>query len=171
MPILSTCLYLQNLLNGLVMPGAGTPAMVATIEVPDPNVETEIPTAYVWPTDGEESRDGPAGTMPRNTGPGTPSGDKSITHNADLWVVWMGYGDDPQTWPAWLGVMDAVMNALRTAYPMPVMAADPYTEAESQISDVGERQSYKTAVNAVADQAYLRFDALIRLRVVEVISA
>lgn len=171
MPILSVVNYLQAQLNGLELPGESTPAMVATIEIPDPNVETDIPTAYVWPTDGDESRDGPAGTMPRNSTPDQPVGDKTITHNADLFVVWMGFGDDPQTWPVWLGIMDAVMARLRTLYPMPAYPVDPYTGVQSQISDVGERQSYKTVVNALQDQAWLRFDALIKLRIVEVISA
>lgn len=171
MPLLSSCIYIAGLLQGLPMPGQGTPAMASYIIPPDPNVETQIPTAYVWPPDGEESRDGEAGTMPRNTGPGTFSGDKSMDHQVHVWIVWMGSGDDPQTGPIWLGIVDAVMAAFRTAYPNPEIVTDPWTQARSQVADTGEKMRYKTAMSALADQAYNRFDALIVLNLTEVIQA
>lgn len=174
MPVLSAMTYLTGLLDGVAMPPAGgnTPAMAAYILPPDPNTETQVPTAYVWPTDAAESRDPRnAGTFPRNTGPGTPSGFKTLVHRVDIFIVWMGSGDDPQTGPIWLGIVDAVMAALRTAYPMPAVITDPDTGAGSQLADVGEKMTCKTAVSALADQAYNRFDALIQLAVTEVLQA
>lgn len=174
MPILSTMNYVAGLLQGLPMPGQGTPPMASYIIPPDPNVETDIPTAYVWPDpgqDGVESRDGPVGTMPRNTGIGTPSGDKCIVHQVDVFIVWMGSGDDPQTGPVWLGIIDAVMRALRTAFPSVILVSDPWTSEETQLAGPGEKMYYKTFMSALADQAYNRFDALIKMPLPEVISA
>jgi hypothetical protein len=172
MPILSTCTYLQQLLDGLAMPGENTPAMASYVDPPDPNEETDIPTAYVWPTNGDESRDPKnSGSMPRNSGPGTFSGDKPMVHAVDIFIIWMGSADDDATGAIWLGIIDAVMAALRTANPMPYMIMDPWTQAESQIADVGEVMNYKTVLSALEDQAYNRYDALIRLPVTEVISA
>lgn len=174
MPVLAAVSYVAGLLDGLAMPppGGTTPAMAAYVLPPDPNVETQIPTAYVWPTNGSESRDPRnSGSQPRNTGPGTPSGDKPLVHDTDVFVVWMGSGDDPDTGTIWLGIVDAVMQALRTCYPDPVLVTDPNTGYISQLADIGERMTYKTFVSALADQAYNRFDCLIKVPVTEVISA
>ena len=51
MPIASTLAFVKNQLDGLPMPG-GMPNMAAYITPPDPNVEAQDPTAYVWPTTG-----------------------------------------------------------------------------------------------------------------------
>src|SRR5271154_224216 len=164
--------YIQGLLQGLPMPGENTDAMVAYIDPPDPNEETDIPTAYVWPTDGDESRDPKnGGSNPRNSGPGTFSGDKPLVHNLDIFIVWMGSADDDATGSIWLGIIDAVMAALRTATPDPALVTDPWTQVGSQVADVGEKMTYRTVVNALADQAYNRYDALIKGPVTEVISA
>ena len=167
MPIASTCAYIQGLLDGLVMPG-NCPDMAAELIPSDPNVQTDTPTAYVWPSVGREARDtGNAGTMPRNTGPGTAAACKTIVHSVDIYIVWMGANDDP----LFLGIVDAVMKALRTAYPMPAIATDPYTDEQTQIVNVGEVQDYRTAVSALADQAWNRYDALVTLPVTEVLQA
>lgn len=172
MGVLAVCGYLQGLLSGIPMPGPATAPLAAFIDPPDPNVETDIPTVYVWPTNGEESRDPRnAGSMPRSTGPGTPSGQKTEIHSVDLFIVWMGSGDDPLTGSIWLGVIDAVMAALRTAYPMTADVTDPWTGTETTVADAGEKMTYKTAVSALADQAYNRYDALIQLPVTEIITA
>lgn len=172
MPILAAMNYIQGLLSGLPMPGEGIPAMASFVDPPDPYEETNVPTAFVWPTSGDESRDGKnGGSMPRNTGPGTFSGFKPLVHAVDIFVIWAGSGDDPATGSIWLGILDAVMAALRTANPMPRIATDPWTQAQSQISDVGEKMHYETVVSALADQAYNRYDGLIQLPVTEEISA
>ena len=76
-PIAAACACREGaFLSGLAMPG-GLPPMVAYIMPPDPNVEAEFATAYVWPTEGDESRDPEkGGASSRNTGPGTPAGTK-----------------------------------------------------------------------------------------------
>lgn len=172
MPIASALSYVKGLLVNLPMPGYA-PAMAAYINAPDPNVETQIPTAYVWPTRGHESRDDQnyAGTMSRNTGPGTSSGEKTILHSIDVYITWMEAGDDPDADSMFPGIVDAVMEAFRTATPMPATAADPYTGAETLISNIGEIQDYRIEVSALEDQAYNRCDSLITLPVIEVIQA
>ena len=111
MPITSTIQYVKAQLDGLAMPG-GIPNMAAYITPPDPNVEAEIPTCYIWPTKGREAREsGRGGTIPRNTGPQTPSGTKPITHMIDLFVVYFGADDDPQADSLFPGVIDAVLEA------------------------------------------------------------
>jgi hypothetical protein len=169
MPIASSLSYIKGLLDGLAMPGQ-LPSMNAYITPPDPNTETQIPTAYVWPTEGDESRDGKAGTVPRNTGPGTPSGFKDLEHHIDVYVVWFGADDEPDIDNLFPGIVDAVMYAFRTsADPAPV--TDPYTGEASTLVDVGEVQSYRITLRSLVEQAYDRYDSLISLSVLEVIQA
>lgn len=170
MPIASTLAFVKGLLNNLPMPG-GAPDMAAYIMPPDPNVEAEIPTAYVWPTDGEESRNPEkGGTIPRNKGPGTAAGWKPITHMVDVFVVWFQADDDPQADSLFPGMVDAVMAALRTC-PDSAALTDPYTGEPSTLYDLGEQQHYQIVVSAVADQAFNRLDSLIRCTCYELIQA
>ena len=63
--------YIQSLLDGLPLPGDGTANLSAVITPPDPNVENAaVPTAYIWPTRGVESRNSAKGDMiPRRPPP------------------------------------------------------------------------------------------------------
>lgn len=167
MPINSVQVYIQNLIDGLLMPGSAG-ALRAYITPPDPNVEAEIPTAYVWPSNGDESRN-PAkgGTVPRNTGIGTASGYKSFEHHMDIWVVWFGQDDDPQADTWFPGMLDAIMLVLRTS-PDPAVATDPYTEQKTTLIDVGEVMTYHITIRALEDQRYNRYDGLITLEIAEI---
>lgn len=167
MPINSAQVYICNLLDGLIMPGtAGN--LRAYITPPDPDVEAEIPHAYVWPSDGDESRDHTkGGTVPRNTGYGTPSGYKAFEHHMDVYLVWYGQDDDPNSDTWFPGMVDAVMLALRTS-PDPADATDPYTEQGTTLIDVGENMSYRITIRALDDQRYNRYDALISLELLEI---
>ena len=169
MPIASTLAYVKGVLDQLPMPG-GAPNMAAYITPPDPNVEGEIPTAYVWPTDGMESRENP-GTIPRNTGPGTPSGFKPINHSIDVYVVYFGADDDPQADSLFPGIVDAVMFALRTSKDS-VTLTDPYNpNVQSTLYNLGEQMHFQLVISAVSDQAFNRYDCLIRCPVLELIQA
>lgn len=169
MPIASVTAYVAGVLNNLPMP-ENCPPMAAYVIPPDPNVETDIPSAYVWPQKLAEDRDPKRGgrSMPRNTGPGTFSGIKIITHDVHIYIVWMGANDDP----LFPGIVDAAMMALRTCNPMPTLATDPYDpNTVTQINDVGEVQTGEIYVRALADQAYNRYDCLLVVPVIEEISA
>jgi hypothetical protein len=171
MPIASVANYVKSLLDGLAMPG-GEQDMAAYIDAPDPNTQTQIPAAYVWPTDVDEKRDPKdAGTFPRNQGPGTPSGFKTEAHSIDVYIVWMGSADDPEGDSIFPGIVDAAMAALRTAYPMPAIITDPYTGAQTQASNIGESMRGQIFVSALEDEGYLRYDAKLTVPVLEVIQA
>ena len=152
------------------MPG-GLPNMAAYVNPPDPNDEGNIPTAYVWAPDFDESRDETqGGTIPRNTGPGTPSGTKAIEHQIEVFLVYFMANDDPQADTLFFGVVDAVMACLRTSED-PAIITDPYTGQQSSLYDVGEVQRGRTTISAVGDQAYNRLDALITATVHEIFQA
>lgn len=166
MGIAATTAYVKSLLNGIPMPG-GAPDMAAYIDAPDPNTETEIPAAYIWPALVDESRI----SVPRNTGPATAAGWKQEVHTIDVFVIWMGSSDDPQADSIFPGIVDSVMAALRTACPMPAIVADPYTGAETQLVDIGEAMRGQLIVSALEDEAYLRYDAKITFPATEEIQA
>lgn len=170
MPVNSVLSYIRVTLDTLPLPG-GVPSLACWITPPDPNTDAEIPVAYVWPSSGRESRDGPAGTTGRNTGPGTMAGFKTIEHDLDCWLTWFGNSDDADADTLFPGIVDAVMAALRTATPAPVLITDPYSGYQTWLADTGERIEYKTDVRAVADQRYLRYDAQLTLHLAEVIQA
>ncbi len=170
MPIASTLSYIKGLLVSLPMPGELDP-MNAYITPPDPNTETQVPTAYVWPTEGDEDRDsGKAGTVPRNTGPNTASGFKNMEHSIDVYVVWFGADDEPDIDCLFPGVVDAVMAAFRFSAD-PAQAVDPYTGQVSTLVDVGEKMSYRITLRSLVEQAFNRYDCLLSLSVLEVIQA
>lgn len=176
MPINSVQLYIQDLLNGLIMPGqAGQ--LAAFITPLDPDEDTAIPRAFIWPSDGDESRD-PAkgGTVPRNPGFNSTvttleqlmsqSGYKAFEHRLDVYMTWNGQDDDPDADTWFPGMVDAVMLTLRTS-PDPATAQDPYTGQLTTLIDVGENMSYRITLRALADQRYNRYDALISLELLE----
>lgn len=166
--------YIQGKLNGLAMP-FGAVELAAYITPPDPNVETVImPTLYVLTAKGPEKRL----SMPRNTGPGTGAGDKTISHNLSLHVIWMiansspaqPGGADPDL--LFTEVMETIMAALRTDTPDPVWVTDPYTGVQTYLSDTGENMTYDYLPrHSIKNQRMLRYDALIDMSVTEVITA
>ena len=162
MPITSVLTYVKTVLDDLPMPG-GAENLAAYITAPDPNEEAKPPTAYVWFPDGDESRNpDKGGTIPRNTGPGTPSGFKPFSHVIDVWLDWFQADDDPQADSIFPGIVDAVMFALRTS-PDSVTLYDPYNpNVVSTLYNLGEDMHYSSDVSATADQAYDRYQGLIR---------
>ncbi len=173
MPIASTCLYMKGLLDGLAMPGS-LPAMRAFIMPPDPNDESQYPTAYVWPADFDESRDPKmAGSVPRNTGPGTPAGNKLIEHQIEVFIVYFQAGDDPDADSLFPGIVDAVTAKFRTSPELAggVPLTDPWTGMASALFSVGEVMRGRIVVSAVADQAFNRLDCLLTCPVNELITA
>jgi hypothetical protein len=169
LPIASALAFVKSQLDGLAMPG-GAPAMAAYIDAPDPNVETQIPTAYVWPTDFDEKRDlrGGGGTVPRNLGPNSPgAGHKTIAHSVDVFIVHMEADDEDSADSLFPGIVDAVMFQLRTLTPMPALVQDPWTGLQTQLTDVGETMRGQIIVGALEDEAYLRYDCRLRLSFTE----
>jgi len=174
MPIVTAQVYINNLLNGLVWPPAMTnvPALESQITPLDPQVEAQVPQAYVWPTRGKESRDPKkGGTVPRAASFGAPSGLKSEVHNLGVWLVWFGADTDQDADNLFPGMVDWVMVQLRsTEDPTPIQT-DPWSGIQSYLLDIGEDMDYEITLRSLLEQRYDRYDALITLTVSEVFPA
>lgn len=172
MPINTTQVYINNLLNGLTWPFAGVPPLQSQITPPDPNVEANIPQAYVWPARGREDRNPRrGGTIPRATSDTSPSGLKTQQHRLEVFLVWWGQDDDPDSDTLFPGMVDAVMDVLRVSPDTTPVLTDPWSERQSYLIDVGENMDYEITIRAVLDQRYNRYDALITCTINEVFTA
>ena len=178
MGLASTVNYLKDYLNGLEWQFTNLTSppgpLQAYITPPNPNVLASMPSAYLWFNRGTEARDGAkygAGTVPRASYPGGPSGTKAIEHTVPVYVVWDGGSPtDPVVNSLFPGMVDAIMAALRVA-PDPALITDPWTGQQTQLVDIGERISYLTSLRALEPMRLERLDALLELTVVEVFSA
>ncbi len=102
-------------------------------------------------------------------------GDKQIDHSVDIWLIWLGPANDPNSNTQFPAVIDTVMATLRNVKLLDAVtqyAVDPVTGQISDLLNVGESMTWDYApVRAVADQRYLRYDALITCDVAEIIQA
>lgn len=147
---------------------AGTPDLAAYLDPPDPNVESSIPTCYILQADGPEKRL----TIPRNTGPGTTAGNKTIEHQIRLVVIYFQASDDPEADTLFGGIMDGIMDALRTAWPMPAILTDPYTGNQTQAVNAGEGMTYELyPPYATKSQRIQRRNGVITVPVTELLEA
>jgi hypothetical protein len=169
-PLNSVTQYLLRLLDGIQLPGtAGQAGQLACyITPPDPG-SLEVPTAYLWPVQGTETRL----TPPRAGGPGVAGpGWKHITHRVQLALAFVGAGDDPAADTTFPAVIDAVMAVLRPS-PDEAKVVDPVTGIiSSLLLGIGEDMSYDFAVvRTLKDQRYLRYDARLTISVNEYFQA
>jgi hypothetical protein len=171
LPLVTTQQFLLSLLDGLELPYS-VPAAKAYVTPPDPRVQAKVPAIYIWPSDGTENRSEElGGTIPRNKGPGTPSGTKGLLHQFDVYVTWFSSNSGRQGDPVFPAIVDTVMMALRYSMPNPYQATDPATNLTSTIYNVGEQMRYRTGIEATADERWLRYDALCQVSVWEIINA
>jgi len=171
MPIATCQQYLLSLLDGLELP-YNVPAAEAFVTPPDPRVKAKVPAIYIWPSDGVENRSPELqGTIPRNTGPGTPSGTKGLLHQFDIYITWFSSNNGKQADPVFPSIVDTAMMALRYALPNPAELTDPATGLTSSVYNTGEVMKYRTGVEATADERWLRYDALIQCSIWEQIRA
>jgi hypothetical protein len=163
--------FLLSLLDDLPMPYS-VPNAKAYITPPDPRVQAKVPAIYIWPSDGDENRsEHLGGTVPRNTGVGTPSGTKGVQHHMDVYLTWFSAGSGKQQDPLFPGMVDAVMFALRFSQPNPAYITDPNTGLTSTIYNTGEQMTYKTGLESTADERIKRYDALIVVDIWEIFNA
>ena len=159
--------FLETLLDGIGMP-AGIEDLAAYLDPPDPNVEAANPTAIILDADGPEKRL----TMPRNTGPGTSAGDKTISHTIRVLVYYYMAGDDPEARTLFAGIMDGIMAELRTAWPMPAILTDPYNGNQTQAVNAGEDMSYtRLPPQATKDQGINLWQGIIMVPILELLEA
>jgi len=150
----------------------GIPAAQAYITPPDPLVRAKIPAIYIWPSDGQENRSSElGGTIPRNSGPNTPSGTKGLLHQFDIYVTWFSVMSGKQADPRFPGVVDTIMMALRTSQPNPADFTDPNTGLTSTVYNIGEQMRYRIGVESTKDEAQKRYDSLIQCSIWELINA
>jgi hypothetical protein len=166
MPLVSAQSYVKGLLQGLTPPGdTGIKAPVDALVTPlDPDVNPDgVARVYVWPARGPEKRR----AMPRNTGPGTPAGWKQLTHELEIFLVWMDSPDDPGADINFPLLIDFVMGVLRTS-PNPSQYTDPDTGVTSNMVNLGEDMSYDyVPPRTLEPQALRRYDARIRCSLLE----
>jgi hypothetical protein len=156
------------LLDQLPIPGnTGPLTAFITPDSPDTN-EAGGPRAYIWETRGDEKRR----ALPRNNlgQPGT-GGWKDEHHALEIYLIYPQADEEPEQDSAFPGVIDAVMNALRTA-PNPVFLTDPVTGVQSQLVDLGEVMTWEYApAMSLAVQRWNYLAALIQAPCLEEIQA
>ena len=171
MPLVTVQSFLLSLLDDLPMP-YGVPNARAYITPPDPRMNQKVPAIYIWPSDGDENRSTQlGGTIPRNTGVGTPSGTKGIRHRSDIYVTWFSSNAGPRQDPVFPGMIDAILFALRTSQPNPAYITDPNTNITSTIYNVGEEMTYRIGIDSTAEERTKRYDALINVTIWEILNA
>jgi hypothetical protein len=164
--MVSAMTYVQSLLQGLVPPGdTGLAAPIDALITPlDPDVNPDgVARCYVWPATAPEKRV----AMPRNTGPGTPAGWKSLEHRLEIFLLWM---DDPNDENADVNFplfIDFVMFILRTS-PNEAQWQEAQTGVISHFMNLGEDMSYDfVPPRTLGPQVMRRYDARIRCNLYE----
>ncbi|GAA4626880.1 hypothetical protein GCM10023196_036930 [Actinoallomurus vinaceus] len=166
MPLVTAQNHIKGLLDALSVPGpSGIEPLHAFITPPDPYTES-APAAYIWPARGTEARQ----SLPRNRG-GVNGAWKTVKQDIEVYLVWFGSDSDPDADSAFPSIVDAVLNALRTS-PDPAIVTDPDSGMTVELCGVGEDMSWQLGpVRSVADERYLRYDALVRVPFSEFIQA
>jgi hypothetical protein len=169
MPINTVHNAIKGILDGLILPGtSGT--LRCYITPPDPRDDPD-PAIYVWGARGPESRQSTPRASPGYQ-PLTQSGWKQIEHTIDGFLTWFGSSDARDADSNFPAVVDATMAALRNAPDPMYRVTDPLTGQQSDLTGIGERMSYELGpVRATADQRYLRYDALITIKLWEFFNA
>jgi hypothetical protein len=177
--------FIAGLLDQMTWPPsmAGLPPANCYIQPPNPNVQSEIPTIYVWMQRDQESRDHDklkSGTVPRIAYPGGPSGTKAVDYTIPVWMVWVMDISDPDVTNLFPGMVWQVRSVLRgSAYGAggqasvtPQLLTDPWTGEQSWLMDLGEditTENYERALTP--EGSLLRFDAVMDCSVSEVIAS
>jgi hypothetical protein len=161
----------------------GLQPLQAYITPPNPGVQSEVPSCYIWPARLRESRDTDklkSGTIPRAAYPQGPSGTKAVDYQISVWVVWMMSTDDPEVDSLFPAMAWQVMSTLRgaayaangTSYSQtPALLTDPYTGQQSWLIDLGEDMSAEFYERLLAPERFMRLDCVIDCSVSEVIAA
>lgn len=158
--------YVQSLLDGLPVPGSTGP-LTCFIVPPDPDTNVNgTPRASVWSSDGTEDRlSGP------RVVPGEPStaGWKNEWHSLSIFLWYPMADEEPDEDSAFPGVVDAVMQALRSA-PDPAVITDPLTGIQTELVDLGESLAWRMVPPmALASQRWEFFACELTARCLEFI--
>lgn len=169
MPLASVQLYVQGLLDGLLIPGSTKPLKA---QVTPPVIQKlSGPMAFVW---------GGSLVVTRQTGPrGAPgeAGFKKLLWDVDVWLVLLTNPNSSGADQQFPVLVDAVMAQLwTTAMPLFIdgqgLPANEGDAGTSQILEVGEafRVEY-AAVHTPQTQRMLFYDAHLALQIYEAVNA
>ena len=179
MTLLASMKFMETTLDGLEWPASiqalpNPPGpLSAHITSPNPNVLASSPNAYIWFLRGTENRDNAkygAGTIPRASYPGGPSGTKAVEHSIPIYIVWDAQQGDPNFATLFPAMIDTIRAVLRVSAD-PVEITDQWTGEQSWLVDVGETMTYDLDLWAVEGQRIERWDCMLTCSVVEVIFA
>ena len=155
MSVNSVQAHVKNLLSGVTVPNYKQPLSVY-ITPPNPG-KLPGPAAYVWVTNGENSRQ----TAPRG------AGFRKMRWTVSIWLMAPGIATDADADIKFAGFIDAIVEALVTDT-MPIIEVDAVTGLAYQLLSIGESFSVEQApVRALSDQRLLLYEALISLTVEE----
>ena len=163
MPLNSIQQLCQEILDGLPIPGSGTPLQA---QITPPVIQNlNGPVAFVW---------GGSMSGKRTAGPrGKPeqSGYKELTWDVDVWLVLLTNPNSSLVDQQFPLVVDAVMAAF-WATEMPTWAVDATTGLRTQVRSIGEqfRLEY-SPVHTPQTQRMLYYDARLTLSVYEAVQA
>jgi hypothetical protein len=170
MPVISAQTYIASLLQGMTPPGdTGIAAPIDALITPlDPDVNPDgVARCYVWPARGPEKRR----AMPRNTGAASvaasQAGWKQITHDLEIFLVWMDSPDDASADVNFPLLIDYVMFLLRTS-PNEAQWLNPYDGLVSHMINVGEVMTYDfVPPRTLEAQMHRRYDARVTCSLLE----
>lgn len=143
MPLNSTQLYVQSLLDNLTIPGPpGEPSATLTAWIQPPSLEDlDGPRAYIW---GGRQR-GHRQSMPRmKNGDPSTGGFKQLDYTMDIYLSYLTAPDDAQVSQEFPLLIDTVLQTLwSTTMPVFVDSQGQVTSTEqfpqaSQILQIGE---------------------------------
>ena len=180
MTLVASMQYVKSVLEGLTWPATmqalpnAPGALRAFITSPNPDVQASAPTAYIWFARGIENRDNAkygAGTIPRASYQGGPSGTKAVEHNVPVYLMWDAMQTDPNFSTLFPGMVDAIRAVLRVSPDPAYDVIDPWTGEQSAIVDLGETLSYDLDLYSTAPQGIEKWVCMLTCTVTEVIFA
>jgi hypothetical protein len=130
-PLNSVQLYVNGLLNGLVIPGVQLP--LQSYITPPMVEDIDGPRAYVW---GGRLRGGRQ-TMPRFSANNQLPGFKKLNWSIDVWLTYETTPDSTTIDQEFPVIVDTILNKTWTTT-MPLVIQDPTTQQYSQILAIGE---------------------------------
>ena len=80
----------------------------------------------------------------------------------DVFIVYFMADDDPNADSLFPGIVDAAMFALRTCEDSAALDGPYNPNITSTLYDLGEIMRYQIVISALADQAFNRYDCLLR---------
>lgn len=179
MTLVACMQFLKTTLDGLTWPATmealpNPPGpLAAYLTAPNPDVVASSPKAFIWFLRGTENRDGAkygAGTIPRASYQGGPSGTKAVEHYIPIYIMWDAMQGDPNFSTLFPGMVDAIRAVLRVVPDPGEPLTDPWTGEQSWVVDVGETLQYDLDLWADVNMGIEKWNVQLTCPIVEVIA-